>query len=86
MSVVSDSVPAGDSGVGKSSLIAVLSEGQFSSSIKSTVGLDYTITTLGVGEERVVFQLWDTAGQERYVEQNALQWYTIVVSAGSTMP
>lgn len=53
--------------MGKSSLISVLSEGQFSSTIQSTVGLDYTITTLGVGEEKVVFQLWDTAGQERYV-------------------
>ena len=77
---------AGDSGVGKSSLIAVLSEGQFSSSIQSTVGLDYTITTLSVGEERVVFQLWDTAGQERCVECNPGHWYAIVVCAGSTMP
>ena len=51
--------------MGKSSLIAFLSEGKFSTSVKSTVGLDYSVKTLCVGEERVVFQLWDTAGQER---------------------
>jgi GTPase SAR1 family protein len=51
--------------VGKSSLIAFLSDGKPSMSISSTVGLDYTVKMLRVGEERVVFQLWDTAGQER---------------------
>lgn len=55
----------GDSGVGKTSLIACLAEGQFKSNVRSTVGLDYSIKTLKVGEEKVMFQLWDTAGQER---------------------
>ena len=58
---------AGDSGVGKSSLVAFLTEGHFVSNLNSTVGLDYSIKTLRVGDERVVFQLWDTAGQERSV-------------------
>lgn len=56
---------AGESGVGKSTLIAFLTEGCYCTNISSTVGLDYKITMLRVGDERVIFQLWDTAGQER---------------------
>ena len=59
------SLPAGDSGVGKTSLIVRVSQGQFTP-VHSTLGLDFTTKTLIVGEERVVFQLWDTAGQERW--------------------
>lgn len=51
--------------MGKTSLIAFLTDGKFSPNVNSTVGLDYSIKMLRVGEERVVFQLWDTAGQER---------------------
>ena len=51
--------------MGKSSLIKFLSEGKFPNSVMSTVGFDYSVKTLRIGEERVVFQLWDTAGQER---------------------
>ena len=51
--------------MGKSSLIAFLSAGKPASSVASTVGLDFSVKTLRIGEERVVFQLWDTAGQER---------------------
>ncbi len=58
---------SGNSGVGKTSLIQRLSEGQFSSSTVSTVGLDFTTTVLKIAGERTVFQLWDTAGQERSV-------------------
>lgn len=57
---------SGESGVGKSSLIAFLSSGMFPTNVKSTVGLDYKVKTLRIQEETVVFQLWDTAGQERY--------------------
>lgn len=56
----------GNSGVGKTSLILQLSEGQFVSSCGNTLGLDFTTKTLKIGDERIVFQLWDTAGQERY--------------------
>lgn len=53
--------------MGKSSLIAFLTEGKFRSNLGSTVGLDFSTQVLKVGEEKVVFQLWDTAGQERWV-------------------
>ena len=55
---------AGNSGVGKTSLIVRVSQGQFAP-VSSTLGLDFSTKTLTVGEERVIFQLWDTAGQER---------------------
>ena len=53
--------------MGKSSLIGFLTAGAFPTNIKSTVGLDYSVRTLRIGDETVVFQLWDTAGQERCV-------------------
>ena len=61
---------AGESGVGKSSLIGFLSAGTFPTNVMSTVGLDYSVKTLRIGDETVVFQLWDTAGQERQVQCN----------------
>ncbi|CAI8006707.1 Ras and EF-hand domain-containing protein [Geodia barretti] len=54
----------GNSGVGKTSLIVRVCQGQFAP-VSSTLGLDFCTKTLTVGEERVIFQLWDTAGQER---------------------
>ena len=59
------SLSPGNSGVGKSSLIARLCEGGFRA-VLPTVGLDFSTKTLRLGRERVVFQLWDTAGQERW--------------------
>lgn len=63
------SPPPGNSGVGKTSLIVRVSQGQFAP-VHSTLGLDFTTKTLTVGDERVVFQLWDTAGQERSVSHD----------------
>lgn len=51
--------------MGKSSLIGFLSSGIFPTNVKTTVGLDYSVKTLRIEDETVVFQLWDTAGQER---------------------
>ena len=50
--------------MGKSTLIAYLSQGEFRH-CTATVGVDFVTKTLTVGDERVVFQLWDTAGQEK---------------------
>lgn len=55
----------GNCGVGKSTLIAYLSQGEFRH-CTATVGVDFVTKTLTVGDERVVFQLWDTAGQEKF--------------------
>ncbi|XP_030075862.1 ras-related protein Rab-39B-like [Microcaecilia unicolor] len=57
----------GDSTVGKTSLVKRYTEGQFSSGLPSTVGVEYYIRMLQVEPGvRVKLQIWDTAGQERF--------------------
>lgn len=68
LSLFSQVVILGDSGVGKTSLIRRLTSPSPSDVIpvpRSTLGLDYSTALINVGDETVVFQLWDTAGQER---------------------
>ena len=57
----------GDSGVGKTSILASFTEdGAFSNSFTPTFGIDFRVRTLEVEGRRVKLQLWDTAGQERF--------------------
>ncbi|KAK7496803.1 hypothetical protein BaRGS_00012012, partial [Batillaria attramentaria] len=56
----------GDSGVGKSSFIHRFCNNQFRASYAATIGVDFQIRALTVGDSTIVLQLWDTAGQERY--------------------
>ena len=56
----------GDSGVGKSSLLLRFSEDTFSDTYISTIGVDFKIQTLILGDKTVKLQVWDTAGQERF--------------------
>ncbi|XP_021908684.1 ras-related protein RABC2a [Carica papaya] len=55
----------GDSGVGKSSLLVSF----ISSSVEDlapTIGVDFKIKQLTVGDKRLKLTIWDTAGQERF--------------------
>lgn len=56
----------GDSGVGKSSFIHRFCNNHFRASFAATIGVDFQVKALPVGDNMVVLQLWDTAGQERY--------------------
>ena len=56
----------GDSGVGKSSILSRFAEDVYIDSYMSTIGLDFKIKTLFVGNKVVKLQIWDTAGQERF--------------------
>ena len=56
----------GDSGVGKSSLLLRFSDDTFSDTYISTIGVDFKIQTLMLGDKTVKLQVWDTAGQERF--------------------
>ncbi|XP_054433923.1 EF-hand calcium-binding domain-containing protein 4B isoform X2 [Pteronotus mesoamericanus] len=56
----------GNSSVGKTSFIRRFCDDQFSSSMTATVGIDYRVKMVHVGDSQVALQLWDTAGQERY--------------------
>lgn len=56
----------GDSGVGKSALLARFADDQFSESFIATIGVDFKIRTISIGGKNVKLQIWDTAGQERF--------------------
>lgn len=59
-------VVLGDSGVGKSCMVMQLAEGRFPTTMKATIGCDYAIKRVKVGQRVVKLDLWDTAGQETY--------------------
>lgn len=56
----------GDSGVGKSCLLLRFADDSFTSSFITTIGIDFKIRKLQIGEKLVKVQIWDTAGQERF--------------------
>src|SRR5437899_8952112 len=56
----------GDSGVGKTSLLAKFTEDVFTPSYISTIGIDFKIKTLEINDKIVKLNLWDSAGQERF--------------------
>ncbi|KAF7693914.1 EF-hand calcium-binding domain-containing protein 4B isoform X1 [Silurus meridionalis] len=56
----------GNSSVGKTALLHRFCDGHFNANTTATVGIDYSVQTLNLGDCHVVLQLWDTAGQERF--------------------
>ena len=56
----------GSSGVGKTNLIMKFSNNQFTNSHLATIGIDFKMKNIQLGEERVKLQIWDTAGQEKF--------------------
>ncbi len=53
-------------GVGKSCLLLRYSDDSFTSSFITTIGIDFKIKSINIGESKVKLQIWDTAGQERF--------------------
>lgn len=56
----------GDSGVGKTSLFTSFADQGFIRSHVPTIGVDFRLKQIQVGDQRVKLQIWDTAGLERY--------------------
>jgi len=56
----------GDAGVGKTCLITRFVDDVFSSTNKSTIGVDFKATQVEMDGKAVQLQVWDTAGQERF--------------------
>lgn len=56
----------GDSGVGKSNLLARFTRNEFNLESKSTIGVEFATRSIKVEGKTVKAQIWDTAGQERY--------------------
>ena len=62
----------GESGVGKTSIIARYLTNTFSTSMNSTAGANFTTKTVYLEDEKktIKYEIWDTAGQERYRSLN----------------
>eukprot|EP01123_Difflugia_compressa_P014894 TRINITY_DN8112_c0_g1_i1.p1 TRINITY_DN8112_c0_g1~~TRINITY_DN8112_c0_g1_i1.p1 ORF type:complete len:245 (+),score=50.90 TRINITY_DN8112_c0_g1_i1:78-737(+) len=56
----------GDYAVGKTSIIKRYCEGYFTPNYKLTIGVDFAVKDIQVGQEKVTLQLWDVAGHERF--------------------
>ncbi|XP_076882765.1 ras-related protein RABA5a-like [Bidens hawaiensis] len=56
----------GDSGVGKSNLLARFARNEFYSNSKSTIGVEFQTQKMEVNGREIKAQIWDTAGQERF--------------------
>jgi len=56
----------GDSGVGKSSLLLRFCDEVFTTSLVSTMGVDFKIKIIPIDGKVMRVQIWDTAGQERF--------------------
>ncbi|GKV28488.1 hypothetical protein SLEP1_g37535 [Rubroshorea leprosula] len=72
----------GDSGVGKSCLLLRFSDGSFTTSFITTIGIDFKIRTIELDGKRIKLQIWDTAGQERFRTITTglwLGWWKLVI-------
>lgn len=56
----------GDSGVGKSCLLLRFVDDKFNPSFITTIGIDFKVKTIALGDKKAKLQIWDTAGQERF--------------------
>ncbi|WKY07773.1 hypothetical protein Q1695_007330 [Nippostrongylus brasiliensis] len=56
----------GDSAVGKTCFLHRFCYNRFKPLFNATIGVDFTVKTITVGDRVVALQLWDTAGQERF--------------------
>ncbi|KAG2393290.1 hypothetical protein C9374_006821 [Naegleria lovaniensis] len=59
-------IVAGDSGVGKSSLINRFVRNDFRLHTKPTIGVDFSSKDISYDGKRILGKIWDTAGQERF--------------------
>ncbi|VDQ00693.1 unnamed protein product [Trichobilharzia regenti] len=55
---------AGDSEVGKTSLLIRMCDNVFTASSVTTIGIDMKMRSVEVDGRKAMMQIWDTAGQE----------------------
>ena len=56
----------GDGGVGKSNLLLRYAHGQFNPEYQVTIGVEFGIKDVEIGNNTFRIQIWDTAGQENF--------------------
>ncbi|MHA2406632.1 MAG: Rab family GTPase [Candidatus Hermodarchaeia archaeon] len=59
-------VVVGDAAVGKTSLIVRYVKGVFNPSYIITLGVNFFVQDINIGDKTLRLQIWDTAGQERF--------------------
>ncbi len=59
-------VLVGDGNVGKTSLVRRYCEGKFEESRILTIGVDFQIKQVKLGEREIRLSIWDVAGQDRF--------------------
>jgi small GTP-binding protein len=52
----------GNAGVGKTCLVRKFTQGIFPPGQSATIGVDFMIKTVKVGDDKIKLQIWDTAG------------------------
>ncbi len=57
---------AGDGGVGKSTLVRRICDGEFAALRRMTIGVDFQVKRLRVLERDIKLVLWDMGGQDRF--------------------
>ncbi|MFX1562265.1 MAG: Rab family GTPase [Promethearchaeota archaeon] len=64
----------GDAAVGKTSLLLRYTKGTFNPTYIITIGVQFAIKDVKVGEEVLRLQIWDTGGQERFGSMRQLYY------------
>jgi len=59
-------VVVGDGAVGKTTLATHFVKGKFIEYYKMTIGVDFFVKDVSIGDDVIKLQIWDTAGQERF--------------------
>jgi len=67
-------IVCGNSFAGKSCLVSRWTTGGLPSPIQGTIGIDYAVKTLKIGNDIVRVTVWDTAGQERFRSLATSYW------------
>jgi small GTP-binding protein len=57
---------AGDGGVGKTTLLHRYIEGKFLADTRMTIGVEFFLKDLEIGNEKIKIQVWDFGGQEQF--------------------
>ena len=61
--LLSKIIIVGDTGVGKTNILIRFCENEFKPNYIATIGVDFKIKSVQVGNVRLKMQIWDTAGQ-----------------------
>ena len=64
-------IVAGDGGVGKTTLILKYTEKRFRESYIPTIGVQWTVKNVQIGEDAYKLILWDVAGQDKFRSMRA---------------